>query len=63
MTIARMEGMASVERRPRWSREEKARLVAASFEPGVTASEVARSAGIHVSWRRCVGFRGSPEGM
>ena len=53
---SRVEVITSVERRRRWSREEKARLVAASFEPGVTASEVARSAGIHVSqlfrWRK-----------
>lgn len=42
--------------RRRWSREEKERLVAASFEPDVTASEVARSAGLHTSqlfrWRK-----------
>lgn len=56
MTMRRVEVITSVERRRRWSREEKARLVAASFEPGATASEVARSAGIHVSqlfrWRK-----------
>ena len=55
MTMARVE-VLSVERRRRWSRLEKERLVAASFEPGVSASEVARSAGIHVSqlfrWRK-----------
>lgn len=55
MTMARVEVITSVERRRRWSRDEKERLVAASFEPGVTASEVARAAGIHVSqlfrWR------------
>jgi transposase len=56
MTMPRVEVITSVERRRRWSREEKERLVAASFEPGVTASEVARAAGIHVSqlfrWRK-----------
>ncbi|MFC3320593.1 IS66-like element accessory protein TnpA [Mesorhizobium cantuariense] len=56
MTMPRVEVITSVERRRRWSREEKEHLVAASFEPGVTASEVARSAGIHVSqlfrWRK-----------
>ena len=56
MTMPRVEVIRSVERRRRWSREEKERLVVASFEPGVTASEVARSAGIHVSqlfrWRK-----------
>jgi transposase len=48
--------ITSVERRRRWSRDEKERLVVASFEPGVSVSEVARSAGIHVSqlfrWRK-----------
>ena len=42
--------------RRRWSREEKERLVAASLELGVTASQIARSAGIHTSqlfrWRK-----------
>lgn len=56
MTMPPVEVITSVERRRRWSREEKERLVVASFEPGVTASEVARSAGIHVSqlfrWRK-----------
>jgi transposase len=56
MTMARLEVITSVERRRRWSREEKEHLVAASFEPGVSVSEVARSAGIHVSqlfrWRK-----------
>lgn len=56
MAMGGVEVLASVERRRRWSRSEKERLVAASFEPGVTASEVARSAGIHVSqlfrWRK-----------
>jgi transposase len=56
MTMPRVEVIMSVERRRRWSREEKERLVAASLEPGVSVSEVARSAGIHVSqlfrWRK-----------
>ena len=56
MTMPRLEVITSVERRRRWSREEKERLVAESFEPGVTVSEVARAAGIHVSqlfrWRK-----------
>lgn len=56
MTMPAVEVITSVERRRRWSREEKERLVVASFEPGVSASEVARSAGIHVSqlfrWRK-----------
>ncbi|RUW48541.1 hypothetical protein EOA32_25435 [Mesorhizobium sp. M1A.F.Ca.ET.072.01.1.1] len=56
MTMPRVEVITSVERRRRWPRQEKERLVAASFEPGVSASEIARSAGIHVSqlfrWRK-----------
>ena len=59
--LSRVEVITSVERRRRWSRAEKERLVAASFEPGVSVSEVARSAGLHVSqlfrWRKmlCAG--------
>lgn len=64
MTMAQVEVLA-VERRRRWSRSEKERLVAASFEPGVSASEVARAAGLHTSqlfrWRKQLCERvGSP---
>ena len=56
MTMVRGEIITALERRRRWSREEKEQLVAASFEPGVTVSEIARSAGMHVSqlfrWRK-----------
>ncbi|MCP3475906.1 transposase [Bradyrhizobium sp. CCGUVB1N3] len=56
MTISRAELITSVERRRRWSQDEKERLVAASLEPGATVSEVARMAGLHVSqlfrWRK-----------
>lgn len=56
MTMPRVEVITSVQRRRRWSREEKERLVAESLEPGVTVSEVARAAGIHGSqlfrWRK-----------
>lgn len=44
-----IEVITSVERRPRWSREDKERLVVACFEPGAVISEIARAAGIHVS--------------
>jgi transposase len=48
--------MTSVQRRRRWSRAEKERLVAATLEPGVTVSEVSQAAGIHSSqllrWRK-----------
>lgn len=56
MTKHQIEVITSVERRRRWPREEKERLVAATFEPGASVSEIARSAGIYVSqlfrWRK-----------
>ena len=51
-----VEVITSVQRRRRWSRAEKERIVAAALEPGASASEVACAAGIHVSqlfrWRQ-----------
>ena len=41
-----IEVITSVERRRRWSRAEKERIVAAAMEPGAVASEVARAARI-----------------
>lgn len=65
MTISRYEIITGREGRRRWTREEKERLVAASFEPGVTASEVARSAGLHTSqlfhWRKQLCERTGPR--
>jgi transposase len=56
MTRAQVEVITSVQRRRRWSRAEKERIVAAAMEPGAVASEVARAAGIHTSqlfrWRQ-----------
>jgi transposase len=56
MTNGRVEVITSVQRRRRWPRAEKERIVAASLEAGAIASEVARAAGIHTSqlyrWRR-----------
>ena len=56
MTKAQVEVITSVQRRRRWSRGEKERIVAAAMEPGAVASEVARAAGIHTSqlfrWRQ-----------
>jgi transposase-like protein len=56
MTKAEVEVITSVQRRRRWSRSEKERIVAAAMEPGAIASEVARAAGIHTSqlfrWRQ-----------
>jgi transposase len=51
-----VEVITSVQRRRRWSAEEKRRIVAAAIEPGAVASEVARAAGIAASqlfrWRQ-----------
>lgn len=56
MTKYPVEVIPSVERRRRWSREDKERLVAACFEADAVVSEIARAAGIHVSqlfrWRK-----------
>jgi transposase len=56
MTKHPIEVITSVERRRRWSRVDKERLVAACFEPDAVISEIARAAGIHVSqlfrWRK-----------
>src|SRR5499427_5359702 len=56
MTKTQVEVITSVERRRRWSRAEKERIVAAAMEPGAVASEIARAAGIHTSqlfrWRQ-----------
>ncbi len=56
MTNERVEVITSVERRRRWSRTEKERLVGASLEPGASVSSIAREAGIHpgqlYGWRR-----------
>ena len=56
MSKTAIEVITSVQRRRRWSSEEKERLVAASLEPGSGVCAVARAAGIHPSqlygWRR-----------
>ena len=56
MTNGAVEVITSVQRRRRWSRAEKERIVAAALEPGAIASEVARAARIHTSqlfrWRQ-----------
>jgi transposase len=62
--MSRVEVITSVQRRRRWSRPEKERLVAATFEPGVTVSEVAQAAGVHSSqlfrWRKELCRRSEP---
>jgi transposase len=66
MTKTQVEVITSVERRRRWSRAEKERIVAAAMEPGAIASAVAREAGIHASqlyrWRQelCGPARAAP---
>ena len=54
--MATVEVITSVERRRRWSRDEKLRIVAESAQPDRTASQVARAHGIFPSqlftWRR-----------
>jgi transposase len=56
MTNGAVEVITSVQRRRRWPRVEKERIVAAALAPGAVASEVARAAGIHTSqlfrWRQ-----------
>ncbi len=56
MTNRQVEVITSVERRRRWSADEKERLVAASLQPGAVVSALAREAGLHPSqlygWRR-----------
>jgi transposase len=51
-----VEVITSVERRRRWSRDDKVRIVAESAQPGRTASQVARDHGIAPGqlflWRR-----------
>ena len=48
--------LSGPERRRRWSPSEKARIVAASYAPGATVTEVARRHDVHANllhhWRR-----------
>src|SRR4029453_4577780 len=64
MSKTAIEVITSVQRRRRWSAEEKERLVAASLEPGTGGCAVARQAGIHPSqlygWRRQLCARSQP---
>jgi transposase len=56
MTKTQVEVITSVQRRRRWSRAEKERIVAAALEPGATILGVARAFGVHASqvfrWRQ-----------
>ena len=64
MSKTAIEVITSVQRRRRWTAEEKERLVAASLEPSTGVSAVARQAGIHPSqlygWRRQLCARPQP---
>lgn len=66
MSDGRIEVITSVERRRRFSRAEKERLVSALMEPGANASEVAREAGIDrgllYRWRRELSEMARPPG-
>jgi transposase len=52
----RVEVLGSVQRRRRWSRDDKARIVEETLAPGAKVSEIARRHGISASlvftWRR-----------
>ena len=52
----RVEVLGGVERRRRWSRDEKMRILAESLEPGAKVAEVARrndvASSVLFSWRR-----------
>ncbi len=62
----RIEVITGVERRRRWSEEDKARIVAESLEPGVVVADVARRHGIHrnqlYGWRNAFGVRPTKVG-
>ena len=55
-SIDRIEVITSVQRRRRWSAEEKARIVQETYAPGTSVSLVARQHGIApnqvFTWRR-----------
>jgi len=57
-TLRRVEAITGTGRRRRWSAVAKARIVAESFEPGLSVSEVARRhdirPGLLFLWRRQV---------
>jgi transposase-like protein len=62
-----VEVITSVERRRRWSREEKLRIVAETAQPGRTTSQVARDHGIAPGqlfiWRRQLLSEGIAKGV
>src|ERR1700732_2401918 len=66
--MARVEVISGIERRRRWSEEQKRAIVAESFVPGAVVSEVARRADISPGqiyrWRQEVrGAAGSAQAL
>jgi transposase len=65
--VRRIEVITGVERRRRWSEEDKARIVAESLEPGVIVAEVARRYGMHrnqlYGWRSAFGVQPAKTGQ
>ena len=63
----RIEVITGIERRRRWSEQDKARIVAESLEPGVIVADVARRHGIHrnqlYGWRSAFGVQPAKSGQ
>ena len=63
----RIELITGVERRRRWSEQDKARIVAESLKPGVIVADVARRHGIHrnqlYGWRSAFGVQPAKTGQ
>ena len=63
----RIEVITGVERRRRWSEQDKARIVAESLKPGVIVADVARRHGIHrnqlYGWRSAFGIQPATTGQ
>jgi transposase len=65
--LRRIEVITGVERRRRWSEQDKARIVAESLKPGVIVAEVARRYGMHrnqfYGWRSAFGVQPAKTGQ
>jgi transposase len=63
----RIEVITGVERRRRWSEQDKARIVAESLKPGVIVADVARRYGLHrnqlYGWRNAFGVQPAKTGQ
>lgn len=61
-----MSEIITVERRRRWSEEDKRRIVSETLAPGASVNAVAKRHGLHASqvfaWRRTLREGGGPEG-